>query len=117
MYLNDLTHYMDEYNIAHFSFEHMTPVEVVKHKANNLLFILKTYAQSTKPDELIAGVAKFANAYWLDAGGVQFTDYGNHNKANFKISGKLQITSTPCKSLGRNGIKHIVTFADESYLA
>lgn len=77
-YLNDLTEYIDEDNVAHFSFEHLTPGEVVSHKACNLPYFLKTYAHDAVPVELVAGVTKWAGAYWLDSGGIQFPDYGNH---------------------------------------
>lgn len=84
-YLNDVTEYFDEDNLAHLCFEHLTPEEVVSHKACNLPYFLKTYAPDVVPVELVAGVAKWAGAYWLETGGVQFEDLGNH-KLGTKLS-------------------------------
>lgn len=87
-YLNDLTEYFDEDDLAHLTFEHLTPEEVVSHKANNLPYFLKTFAQGVVPSELIAGVNKFAGAYWLEAGGMHFPDVGNHKPSPMN-SGKI----------------------------
>lgn len=81
-YLNDLTEYFDEDNLAHLCFEHLTQWEVVNHKANNLPYFLKTYAPDVVPGELVAGVTKWAGAYWLETGGIQFEDLGNHKPSS-----------------------------------
>ena len=91
--LNDVTQYFDRDHVPNLSFEHLRAMEVETHKASNLPYFLKHYAQGIAPAELIAGVTKFAGAYWLESGAVQFPPTGNFNKpvtkSNFKISSFL----------------------------
>ena len=88
--LNDVTQYFDRDHVPNLSFKHLRAVEVETHKASNLPYFLKHYAQGVAPAELIAGVTKFAGAYWLESGAVQFPATDNFNKptpkTNFKIS-------------------------------
>lgn len=92
-YLNDVTQCFDRDHVPNLSFEHLRAMEVETHKASNLPYFLKHYAQGIAPAELIAGVTKFAGAYWLESGAVQFPPTGNFNKpvtkSNFKISSFL----------------------------